>query len=231
MDKQEKMDFLKTTSICRDLRDYEINVLAEHFNTKLIERKKSIFWENEDGFFFYIIVSGCVKITKANGAGDEVILTLLREKDFFGEMSVIDSVPTSASAIASTDVTVLAMPRSYFMTLIQNNPTFSFNMLKAFTQRLRETDRYVKSLFLDDAQRRILVMLNTFAEKTGFFIGDEVHISDLPKQSDLASLAGTSRETFSRIIKKFELAKIIKRDGKKVIIPDYTVFRDKFIVE
>ena len=231
MDKKEKMEFLKQAPICFELRDYEINVLAEHFNTKVVKKKNPIFWENEDGFFFYIIVSGCVKITKANGAGDEVILTLLRENDFFGEMSVIDSVPTSASAIASSDVTVLAMSRTYFLTFIQNNPTFAFNMLKAFTQRLRETDRYVKSLFLDDAQRRILLVLNTLAEKAGFFIGDEVHISDLPKQSDLASLAGTSRETFSRIINKFELTKIIKRDGKKIIIPDYSIFRDKFIME
>ena len=73
----------------------------ESIASLLIERSfpkhKTIVEEGAPGDYMYIIVEGRVKVTKLSGDGREKILELLEVGDFFGEMSLFDEAPRSAS--------------------------------------------------------------------------------------------------------------------------------------
>jgi CRP-like cAMP-binding protein len=231
MNEQMKKEFLRSISLCSDMNDAEIKNLAEHCQLKKFSKRNIVFMEQDPGNMFYIIYSGKIKITKLNNDGDEVILSILGPGDYFGEMSLLDHNKRNANAIALDDIELITIPRNEFLDVLHKNTAFTFNLLKTFAIRLRTTDIRVKSFFLDDAQQKAMMMLYDMSEKMGIVRGRDMVLKEMPNQTDIANLTGISRETLSRIIKKFEMNNIILRDGKDIIIPDYKDFVDRFINE
>ncbi|HXK50159.1 MAG TPA: Crp/Fnr family transcriptional regulator [Clostridiales bacterium] len=231
MDEKDKIEFLRSISLCQDMNEKEITDIAAHCQLKKFSKKNIVFLEQDPGNMFYIIYSGKIKITKLNNDGDEVILSILGQGDYFGEMSLLDNNKRNANAIALDDLELLTIVRNEFLEVLHSNTNFTFNLLKTFAIRLRTTDIRVKSFFLDDAQQKVLMMLYDMSEKMGVRKGSHMVLKDMPVQTDLANLTGISRETLSRISKKFEMNELIVRDGKDIIIPDYNEFVSRFINE
>ncbi len=229
MDDNNKNKFLKSISLCENMNDDEIKAIAEHCRIKSYSKKNVIFLESDPGNMLYLICSGRVKITKLNEEGNEVILTILGDGDYFGEMSLLDDHDRNANAIAMDDVDLLTVTKNEFVNLLINNPTLSLNLLKTFAIRLRVTDIRMKSFFLDDAQKKVIITLHNLAEKMGIMQGKDIIIEEVPNQTDLANMTGISRETLSRIINKFEINNIIERSGKNIKILSYRDFVQRFI--
>ena len=229
MDKKNKNEFLGSISLCENMTDEDIKAIAEHCRIKSYKKKNVIFLESDPGNMLYLICSGRVKITKLNEEGNEVILTILGDGDFFGEMSLLDDQDRNANAIAMDDVELLTVTKNEFVNLIRNNPTLSLNLLKTFAIRLRVTDTRMKSFFLDDAQKKVIITLYNLAENMGVAEGKDIIIEEVPNQTDLANLTGISRETLSRIINKFEINNIIERRNKNIRILSYSDFVQRFI--
>ncbi|NOR45814.1 MAG: cyclic nucleotide-binding domain-containing protein [Candidatus Delongbacteria bacterium] len=229
MDNNSKNIFLRSISLCDNMNDEEIKAIAEHCRIKSYKKKNVIFLESDPGNMLYLISSGRVKITKLNEEGNEVILTILSDGDYFGEMSLLDDQDRNANAIAMDDVELLTITKNEFVNLLIHNSTLSLNLLKTFAIRLRVTDIRMKSFFLDDAQKKVIITLHNLAEKMGVSDGKDVIIQEVPNQTDLANMTGISRETLSRIINKFEMNKIIGRSGKDIKILQYNDFVQRFI--
>ncbi len=101
-----------------------------------------IFKENSAGKEMYIIISGKVKIMKEKGPV-ETILATLDEGDFFGEMSLFDNYPRSATAMASGDVKLLEINQKNFLKKISKDPSLAFRILEKMSQRIRLTDEKI----------------------------------------------------------------------------------------
>ncbi|MBN2788688.1 MAG: Crp/Fnr family transcriptional regulator [Candidatus Delongbacteria bacterium] len=229
MDDKRKQEFLKSISLCENMNDNDIQTISEHCRIKSYKKKNVIFLESDQGSMLYLIYSGRVKITKLNEEGNEVILTILGDGDYFGEMSLLDDQDRNANAIAMDDVELLTITKNEFVNLIITNPTLSLNLLKTFAIRLRVTDIRMKSFFLDDAQKKVIITLHNLAENMGIRDGDDIIIVEVPNQTDLANMTGISRETLSRIINKFEINNIIERQNKNFKILKYKEFVQRFI--
>ncbi|MBN1970022.1 MAG: Crp/Fnr family transcriptional regulator [Candidatus Delongbacteria bacterium] len=228
MEVKDKVKFLKSTSLCENLNADEIEMLAENGNVKEFPKKSTIFIQSEPGEIFYILKSGMVKITKIDENGNEVIFAILSSGDFFGEMSIIDNDVRSANAITITDVVLLTYSKAAFFKFIQESFNFTMNLLKIFTVRVRNTDTSIKSLFLDTAQKRILVNFNLLVKKSGYIEEGQMIIDEIVNQADLANFCGTSRETLSRTLKKLENNGLLVKNGKQIRIPDYRRFVKTF---
>ena len=229
MDDNSKNIFLRSISLCENMNDEEIKAISEHCRIKSYKKKNVIFLESDPGNMLYLISSGRVKITKLNEEGNEVILTILSDGDYFGEMSLSDDHDRNANAIAMDDVELLTVTKNEFVNLLIHNSTLSLNLLKTFAIRLRVTDIRMKSFFLDDAQKKVIITLYNLAEKMGVIDGKDMLIEEVPNQTDLANLTGISRETLSRIVNKFEINDIIERSGKNIKILKYHGFVQRFI--
>ena len=94
----------------------------------------------------YIIESGRVQVSKTLSNGKEQIIGILEENDIFGEMSLIDSLPRSATVLALDDCTISVMTQETFNHLAQHNPQSLMPILKVLAKRLRSTLALVESL-------------------------------------------------------------------------------------
>ena len=85
-----KTDHLRNVPIFTDLSDSDLNRIASKMVSRDYEKGQMILLEESTGETFFIMTSGTVKVTRLSDDGREVILALLGESDFFGEMSLLD---------------------------------------------------------------------------------------------------------------------------------------------
>ena len=219
---------LRNVPIFSDLKDSDLNIISDKMISRSYEKGQMILLEESQGETFFIIVSGAVKVTRLSDDGREVILAILGESDFFGEMSLLDGEGRSANIVANEDAEVLTLSRRDFLDCLETYPKIAIALLEELAIRLRKSDQHIESLSLSDSEHRIAITLIRFAQELGTIKQGDVKISNLPFQQDIANMAGTSRETVSRTLKLLEEKDLIKKHGKDLIIYKFDEFRQLF---
>lgn len=132
--------------------------ILDKFEKLLIERSYTkgdiIFKEDSEDGHLYLIKSGSVKIIKSTKIPVESVIGILHEGDFFGELELIDDLPRSATAIATSDTTLLLLDKKNFYHLLSLSINIVENLLKTLSIRLRsinetfvrEFQRYIESV-------------------------------------------------------------------------------------
>lgn len=113
--------------------------LARRITVRDIPRGEHVFWIGEKGVDFFVIVSGRVLITYPDGDGKEITLAVLETGDFFGEISLLDGGPRTASARAASDCSLLRLDRDQFFKFIADYPSAAAHIMTALGRRQRET--------------------------------------------------------------------------------------------
>lgn len=221
-------DILKNIPLFSELNEKDLDRIIQIANKKRYHKDNIILIEEEVGSTMFIILAGRVKISRISDDGREVILSILSDGDFFGEMSLLDGHTRSANVTAIEDSELLVIRREEFLQTLRDYPQVAINLLKELAQRIRKSDEHIKSLSLQDATGRVASTLLRISEDSGLFRKGQVEISELPLQQDLANMAGTSRETISRVIKSLSEDGYLRKQGGKIIILDYEKFRIKF---
>ena len=222
------IDFLKSVNIFSDLSDSELKSIQELCKTRKYPKNSMIILEEEMGDVVFIVMSGTVKITRVNDEGKEVILAMLGSGEVFGEMAILDGESRSANALSQENCEVVTINREDFLNLLKTNNKVALNLMTEFAIRLRKSDQQIEALSLDDAEHRIGVSILNLAEELGVIRQGVVTVDNLPYQQDIANMAGTSRETVSRVMKTFEDRGLITKTGHKLSIPDYAFFKRIF---
>lgn len=221
-------DFLKYVPIFSELEDLTIEQIAKIGVRKEFKKDSVVLFEHETGSALFVIVEGKVKISRVSDDGREVILTILNESDFFGEMAIIDGLSRSANVTAMEDSELFIIQRNDFISLLQSHPEISISLLKELTSRMRAADLKIKSLSLKDAEGKVASVILQLADDIGKIKNGTVEIEKLPLQHDLANMAGTSRETISRTLHSLVKKELIVLKGSKLKILNYEIFKELF---
>ena len=224
----EKIELLQSVSIFWDLNENDLGHIADKMVARHFENGNYIFLEDSDGEQCFFVLEGSVKVTRLSKDGREVILAMLNEGDFFGEMSLLDGESRSANVIALEKTKVLTLDRNDFIAVVNDYPQIAVQLLKELARRLRKSDRQIASLSLSDAEKRIALCIIRFADEQGVIQNGKVSIPKTPIQQDIANMAGTSRETVSRALGLLEKEDLIERNGRELIILDYKKFIKEF---
>ena len=225
----EQVTFLRNVPIFNELSDQELEKIAALGVRKKYKKGSIILLEEETGAALFVIITGKVKIVRMDDDGREVILSILSESDFFGEMAILDGLTRSASVVATSKSELFMIHRRDFIKLMNDYPMVAIALLRELTGRLRKADTQIKSLSLKDAAGRVANVVLQLADEVGMFRKGRVEIDELPLQQDLANMAGTSRETISRMIHKFIKKGYLQLQGNKLIINDYESFKNLHI--
>jgi CRP/FNR family transcriptional regulator, cyclic AMP receptor protein len=224
----ESKIILKYVPIFSELDDSILSRIEELGVTRNYKKDMMIMDENNgNASGLFIITKGSVKVTRNDAEGREIILTILGEYEYFGEMSLLDGENPSANVTAMEDSELFYIGREQFMQLIEYKPKITYALLEGLIRRLRAADDKIKSLSLLKAEGKIMSAIIQLAELSGIMKQGLVEV-DLPFQHDIANIAGTSRETVSRVLHSLEKKGMIELDGSKIRIPDYNNFKKSF---
>jgi len=222
------INLLKKVPIFSNLDDDELMKIRKLCVTQHYEKDRLILVEEDIGKTLFLIQKGRFKVSRMSDDGREVILAIQGPGGFFGELSLIDGKTRSASVTAIEDSEALLLHRGEFLALLEDYPQIAVSLLKELAGRIRKSDTQIKSLSLQDAMGRVASTLIMLAEDSGRIRHGQVIIQKIPLQQDMANMAGTSRETISRVFRYLEDEKLIHRDGRKIIIPDYARFKSMY---
>jgi CRP/FNR family cyclic AMP-dependent transcriptional regulator len=161
-----------------------------------------------------------VKIHIEQGERD-VILAILGSGDMLGEMSLIDSVGRSASAVTLESSLLLWMDKVTFNYILDNFPPVARNLVKIMSARVRLSDQLIQALATLDVNGRVARQLLAFAEKYGQEKNSETQISIVLTQSDIADLVGASRKRVNQTMVSFKEQGLIDTDTEgRIAIKD-----------
>jgi len=221
-------EFIKDIVLFSGLENKELERIENVMTIKTYPKNSMIVLEEEFGDTVYIVRTGTIKITRLNDEGKEVILALMGSGEFFGELAALDGEARSANALAQEECQLFLLHRSDFIDLLKHNPKISFTLLSEMAKRIRHSDQQIEALSLDDAEHRIGVCILNLAEDNGVIRKGQVTIQKLPFQQDIANMAGTSRETVSRVLKLLEEKGLVTKSGHTLTIPNYVYYKKVF---
>jgi len=212
----KKREIIESTNLFRGLPEEQVQIISRLTIVKNFVRGETIFFEGDEARGFYIVSSGQVKVYKMNPQGKEHILHIFGAGEPIGEVPVFHSQPFPATAEALVKSSLLYLNRKDFITLIQEHPSVSLNMLALLSMRLRQFATQIENLSLKEVPARLANYLLYVSEEQDNT--DTIHLS--VSKGQLASLLGTIPETLSRIFAKMSDDGLIRVEGRTIVILD-----------
>ena len=227
------VDLLKGVELFSELNEEQLGMIANLVIVKNFNRDETVVLEGDDSVqALYLIATGSVQVYMTGIDGRETILSFLERGAFFGEMSLIDGEPRSASVRTVTDAKLLVIRRESFLSLIRKSPEIAMALMSELCKRLRKANKQIGSLSTMSVSGRVAGTLLNLMQERGVRIhtdnGNMVTvIHNRPTQQQLADMSGTTRETVSRICSLLVRTNAIAMTGKDIVIFDEDVLQEK----
>jgi len=210
--RDDTRNILSDIKLFEGLSSVQLDWVAKHAHRRIFTAETNVLTIEQPGEAVFIILHSTVKIHIEQGERD-VIISVLGSGDILGEMSLIDSVGRSASAITLESSLMLWMDKTTFYYILDNLPPVARNLVKILTARVRLSDQVIQSLATLDVNGRVARQLLAFAERYGHEITDGIRVHIVLTQGDLADLVGASRKRVNQAMVFFKEQGLVSTDA------------------
>ncbi len=211
---------IKQIELFKNLTDDELKEMEPYLLTAAFKKKETIFSEGEPPEWFYLVLSGKVKITKLSHEGKELILELISPHDIFGGVAVIRGFAYPANAVAMEDSEVLKISRKNLMRLVDRFPNLMYFIALQLGDRMKSSYDSLKNIALERVEARIAALLLKLANKLGVETGEGTLIDMRLTKQDVADMVGTTVETSIRTFSKFKKDGLVTDHEGKFVVKD-----------
>ena len=222
------LEILSSLSLFAGISKLTLTKILSKMQERSYQKGEMILKQGEFGDTLFTITKGRVKVARSRPDGSEVIFAILDTGEVFGEISLIDMDPRLANVITLKDTDVLTLKRSDLLKFLKEYPSISMSLHIALAKRIRKNYELIENLSLSKAEDRVGRTLLKLVEEHGTMSKGSVQVDIIPITKDIARMAGTTRETVSRIMNSFSNNGLIKREKRKLHILDYTQFKRTF---
>ena len=207
------VETLRTVPLFANVDDHDLAQIAAASAIRTFSKNSIVITEGDTSNSLYVILSGEVRVFVSDEDGRTNIVNRLGPGDYFGELSLIDDEPRSASVETLSKCRMSILAREYFVNYLVDNPRVAIRLLQGMGQRLRNTTNHAKDLALMDVFGRIAsVLLKSASDEDGRLITPAL------TQQEIADQVGSSREMGSRILKDLRAGNYITMEGKRIVI-------------
>lgn len=209
---------LKEVPMFMEFSPKELKVLEQTAQVRRYAKGEEIVHRSEAGDTFFSILDGRVKVILTDDEEKEYILGVLRPKDFFGELALLDGEPRSATVVALEPTEVLALKRDDFLDQIKKHPEICIKLMVELGRRLRKANHSIESLAFKDVCGRLAKMILDMAEISGEKEAGGISVPVEYSRTEMAHQIGTTRETLTRALKTLQSMGLIKVRRKNLFI-------------
>ena len=224
--REEKVALLARLPMFASLSTEEVEELAALGVPRQWEPGEVVFREGDQGDTCYVVEHGAVRITRGSGAGGRSItLAEMRDGDMFGELAIFDAETRSATAEVIEPTTAVALLAADVRRLLTSHPDTAVKMLAALARRLRAANEQIARQSFQTVAGRVAAALLAQVEARGD--GDqEGDVLIEATQTDIAQLAGSTRESTSRFLAELERAGLLTTGRGRVVVHDPSALRN-----
>jgi len=179
-----------------------------------------LFVENDPGESLIVLKRGAVAVFRTSPTGERAVLSVVRPPDHLGEVSLLDGSPRSLSAEAIEDCSALALSRGAFLELVHSNPRILDAVMRSLGQLVRRlTEQTADHVFLDLPGRVAKTLVRLAGDNQAPMVTIELN------QSQLAEMAGGSRQSVNQAIGSFATRGWLRTEGRRIVVTDLAALR------
>ena len=207
-------DFIKSVPIFLHLSDAALGEVRKHLYKKQYAKGKIIFEKGDPISTLYIVEAGKIEIYKTDDEGRRLTMWYISPGELFCVPTLLYGTAI-ASAEAVKDAVMYCMDKSAFDDLVSRYPEFSAGLLRCLSSRIQSYSNSVEAFAFTGTSGRVADILLRYRT-----IDDKGNTVCQLSQNEITSLAGTRRETVSRMLNKFKKENILKIERHKILILD-----------
>ena len=216
----DKLAILRRHSLFGQLSPAVTEHLGSYMKRRNLPRGTVIFAKGEPGTGLMGVIAGAVKISAPSADGREIVLSIMREGDIFGETALLDDHPRATDATAVTDCELMTIERRDFIPFLCRHPDLTIQIMEILCSRLRHTTEQVQDVTFLNLRRRLaktLLRLTADAAKPG--LGPKVAIT----QREISEIVGKSRESTNKQLRSWAKHGLIRLERGAIVV----LHRDK----
>ncbi len=215
---QETILLLQNVPAFSTLGDDDLARVAEVTVPRTFQSGEFVFREGDESDTCYIVRSGSVRAVREHTDGRSITLATLGPGEIFGELAIFDEERRSATIETLEETEVIAILAGDMRRLLRQHPDIAVKLLGALSRRLRETNERLTRQSFQTVQSRVAAVLAELVAAARSQGAGEKDILITATQTDLAQLAGSSRESASRFLAVLERAGIITQGRGKLTV-------------
>lgn len=224
LDKSEFLHFIRSCDPYKALTAQEMDILHLHMKMATLEKGRFIYLPGQPSDQISIIYSGSVRLATLTESGREFTSSLYHPGETFGELCLAGETVRVEMAIACEKTTLITFKQDTLIEMVRQNLLFTLSLIRLIGTRRHETENKLLQLFYTPVHSRLAKLLIHFATKY------EKGLSQPPIQlrlthEVLASLAGTTRETTTMILNRFEKLGLIHKSKGNIFIKDLQLLK------
>lgn len=206
---------LKRIPLLEGLEPAMLERTAGYLHLRHFERGQYVLRKGNQGDQLLFLLSGQLQVVDVTQDGRDVGLNFLEPGDYFGELSVIDGLPRTASVVATVHSQIAILPRAQALELFYQRPQIAERVLTRMARSIRRSSDYRSILAIPNAFQRVYALLDMMKTVAP---GGLTVIERLPTQQEMAIMINTSRETVSRAMQILNQRGVVEKDLKRLIV-------------
>jgi CRP-like cAMP-binding protein len=211
---------LRRSTLFAQLGDSDSDALLAHATVARYGEGSQIFAKGDPGNSMMAVLRGRIIISSPSLDGRQVVLTVFRDGDVFGEIALLDGKERTADATAMTDCELLVVPRRSLLALLERRPDLCVCLMVVLCERLRRTNEQVEDLAFLDLEARIAKVLIRLSEENGDGSTAATPAGVKISQRALGELVGGSRESVNKHLQDWKRSGIIAVEKGAIVIRD-----------
>jgi CRP-like cAMP-binding protein len=217
---EETITLLQGIPAFSTLGQADLSRVAEVTVPRTFQGGEAVFHEGDESDTCYVVRSGHVRAVREHTDGRILTLATLGPGEIFGELAIFDEERRSATIEALDELEVVAILGGDMRRMLRLHPDIAVKLLAALSRRLRETNERLTRQSFQTVQSRVAHVLAEMVASSRSEGAPEHDVLITATQSDLAQLAGSSRESASRFLAVLERAGIITQGRGKLTVHD-----------
>jgi CRP/FNR family transcriptional regulator, cyclic AMP receptor protein len=217
---EDTIALLQRVALFEALGEQDLARVAEVTVPRRFQVGEVVFRDGDQGDTCYIVRSGSARAVRDHAGGRTITLATFGPEDMFGELTMFDDEPRSATVEATEDMEAIAILGGDMRRMLREHPDLAVQLLAALGRRLRDTNERLARQSFQTVQSRVAMVLAELVADARAEGGGERDVEIVSTQTDLAQLAGSSRESASRFLAVLERARVISQGRGKLVVHD-----------
>lgn len=196
----------------------DLDKMLEGATSRRVAKDGFVFEQGGDATFFFVLLSGRVRVVKTTPDGQQVIVRYIVPGEVLGIAQALGRSTYPATAVAVVDCVVLAWSSRLWPEFAAAFPSFGTNTYKMIGQRLEDVQTQVVEMATEHVERRVAHALLRLVQQTGKKSSEGVLIDFPISRQDIAEMTGTTLHTVSRLLTAWEQKGLVKSARQQVTI-------------
>jgi CRP-like cAMP-binding protein len=217
---QDTAALLGRVPVFEDLEAVDLAQVADVAVPRGFRAGDVVFREGDDSDTCYVVRAGHARAIREHADGRQITLATFGPGDIFGELAMFDDERRSATVEAIDDLEVLGIPGVDMRALLQRHADIAVKLVIALGRRLRAANERLARQSFQTVQSRVAGVLAQLVEQARAEGAGERDVPITATQTELAQLAGSSRESASRFLAVLERAGVISQGRGRLTVHD-----------